>query len=988
MLLHDKIINILNSRKLMNKLTKILLLLFPIYWIYFIGFQYFTNYPGKLLNILNFSNLEFVFVSIIINFLVLKYNPFKIFTKNKTFQPETNGLIIAFLISISCLIAFLITGFKQEIISQNTLIYSTTAFLKSFLYTVLSTITVIFSTFTLGDLLLSKLFTKQNPLKYYLYSTAVGTISIVYLMFLIGNFGYLNKILVTGILILPIALNFKTSWKLFKTITIKKINLKNRFDNSYLLLLAAFLTLFSYVFLNLFKAFPVGWDSSSLYINISNLITQNQSLISGFEAYNWSIFTSIGLIVFENFPTTLFLSFLGGIWSLLMLFDISKRFLNEKQSLVLSFIIFTLPSFIFLSIIDQKTDLGFLFFGLTAVSLILDFINFKNKIKFLLFAGLISGFLFGIKYTALFIIIGLASVIFYSSLGLVGGIITLCLSLIFLFSFPILEIRALEFSQYFKTSIIATSILSLIISSVFLIKKKIGKELIFELLKNLSVFGFAIVIAFSPWIFYNYSTSKSTSINGILYGKSNVPNIDTNKINKEIVSKEDQLKQVNINPEVKTDTNISNQNTGVKEELGRYAGYEKDSFKLLSIFYDVNIGTNVKGPIVDIGIVLLTLLPLTGFLVLFLNLKERKKNVIISFLSLMFLAYLNISFLTAKGFSVCDQNIISCTLEKVNSIGVDINNIFTLSVFSYIFLPLFWFLTLISNYIDPVFAIFSTIVINFGLVFPIYLTEDKKVKALSIFLFSTLALWTILGFGIYWYSIVSFVLLFLAVFLNIEKINDKKYFLINGVFNLNIIKYFLVFWIIISFFSVFYVKSGTHLLESSFVKYITQSKSQIDTLELLNAAYKTGVEAVNKSQDSKVYKVGSFLQFFITNNNKRVLQDNQLDIFNSINLNINNKEAIAKALKDQGFEFIIYDLNTASIDKTSLKTLTKKVEKFENFLKDNNQLELISTDRRYADENGTNEVTSNGKVIKYSNKVFGNQKELLRPGSVAVYKIK
>ncbi len=614
------------------------------------------------------------------------------------------------------------------------------------------------------------------------------------------------------------------------------------------------MTVVSYVLLNLLKAFPVGWDSSSLYLNISNIISQNATLVSGFEAYNWSIFTSIGLIVFNNMPTTLTLSFLGGVWAMLMLFDISRRFLNEKQSLSLTFIVITLPSFIFLSIVDQKTDLGFLFFGLTAVSLILDYIGSKHKLRFLLLAGIISGFTFGIKYTALFLIISLVSAIFYSNLGILGAIIALCLSLLFLFSFPLLEVRALEFSQNFKNSILVISSIGLLSSLIFLIKKNIRKETIVVLIKHTVIFGLAMFLAFSPWMIFNYFSLKSLSINSLLYGKSNLPNLDVNKINKEIVGEQDNAELKNIAvKEVPSSNQTVSQNTGVKEELGRYAGYEKDSFKLFSIFYDVNIGTNIKGPIVDIGFIILALLPLTSFFVIFSKINGKKKSIQIVLTSLAFLSFLNLSFLMAKGFSGCDQNVIACSIEKINSNGFNTTNIFGLEILSYLFLPIFWVFTLISKYLDPVLAILSVLIIATGLILPLYFSVDRKIKALAVILFSTFVLWLILGFGVYWYGIVTFVLLFLAIFLNIEKIQGLKYFIPNSDFTLKLINYVLIFWMIISFFSVFNVKTGNHLLESSFVRYVLESRSQLDTLYLLNFSYRDSVVGINEFSESRAW---------------------------------------------------------------------------------------------------------------------------------------
>ncbi len=137
------------------------------------------------------------------------------------------------------------------------------------------------------------------------------------------------------------------------------------------------------------------------------------------------------------------------------------------------------------------------------------------------------------------------------------------------------------------------------------------------------------------------------------------------------------------------------------------------------------------------------------------------------------------------------------------------------------------------------------------------------------------------------------------------------------------------------------------------------------------------LEEMNKTE-SLVYKIGTGLTYFVKNNHTRLFEDNQLGSFNYMTKVYSDKTEITNALKFSGFEYIILDLNTVTIDKTTNRSLTQKYNNFLDYVTDNPTVQLINTNRvvEKTDPNTGNTQLYrglNGKVV------FG--------GSYAVFKL-
>ena len=97
-----------------------------------------------------------------------------------------------------------------------------------------------------------------------------------------------------------------------------------------------------------------------------------------------------------------------------------------------------------------------------------------------------------------------------------------------------------------------------------------------------------------------------------------------------------------------------------------------------------------------------------------------------------------------------------------------------------------------------------------------------------------------------------------------------------------------------------------------------------------------------KSKDV-IYRIGTFLKYFITENNNRLLEDSLVFVYDLYIYDENSIENTVSRMKKLWLKYLLVDLNAATIDKDPRRDLTRR---YENLLKvfNSNNLELIKTD--------------------------------------------
>lgn len=984
---------------MLKKITGFIFVFTAINWAIFVFLEFLRHHPLYYKSFVGFDYYALLFY---IPLLIILYLSF--FTKANWddfifAKPKLNGIILFVSSFFLSAILIYIYGNHVNLFETQGVIPSIFNFQMNYLILVGGIYFLSFVSYLIGEFFLQFIKIPSDGLKKYLYSILIGIFGLVTLSVFLGLFGVLRAYVLWPLLILIIGVRYKIAIEFVKKTLIENFISTDKIGLKNILLVSVLIFIATFFLMSLIRPFPIGWDDMGVYMNIANQIGKTGALVSGNNAYNWSLFMSLGFVLFNNTQIALGLSWLGGFLSLLALFSYSRNFLSVDKSLLVSVIFYTIPSIMFLSMSDMKVDLGLLFASLTILSIFTDWIQSKNPIvsniskndvKIFILIGLLLGFAFGIKYTTFIFIFAIFGALYGLFLGYIGVILIVAISLLGIFQ---MELYRFSSPDLFDSStILIIKIISLILILVsigYIYFKKIDKIALLHIFKLSIIIGIATFIGFSPWVIKNYSETKLLSTSGLLYGHMNTPVFDPTVVESEYL----QLNQI---PSSGTGDTISSTGTTLskdlnfpasaqKEEITRYLGYEEGSLRYITLPYDLVINPNIKNFIVDFGYFLILIFPLALLGMLW------KKNPYLATLVLIvsFVLLILIPFIGVVGSAGCKEGTMhyDCFAKSIAVYNNDANILvvayyFFFHLLSFVAIPLYNFLGSIAG-IWTIFIAGIITILPFTFLSKVY-KSNFKLFVLCIFLLIQMFLWMILGSGIYWYGMVGFVLIIpLSLILLLNNDQQSTY---DKVLN-KTLWVFIILWCIIGFFTIFSitVKDPKKPFNSQYMRYAIGEYTWIDSLSKVSPAYPHAIEVIN-ADDGKVYRIGTFISYFINNNQSRIFSDNQLSMFQSFYNKSKSKEEIASKLQIAGFKYLVVDLKTATIDDTKEKTLEKKYAGLEDFMSNNPKLRLISTDRIISDPiNGNFQIKDiNGETFRGK---YGFDGMILQEGGIAIFEI-
>ena len=279
-----------------------------------------------------------------------------------------------------------------------------------------------------------------------------------------------------------------------------------------------------FITLNFFenlRPIPKGYDGMTIYANLSFLLKEYGELVKGYGSYNYSLFSALGLILFDNPEFVLLTNFGFTILFLLSLFFLSKKFLNTPLSLLVVASTQAIPMINRMAFMQQKVETSLLFFSIILIALFWELIQ-EKKLSLVLLIGLLAGFLFGIKYPSIILVFALISALWYLKLGVLGVVGIGMWIAYFIIASKLDEFSGLSF--YHNESLILNRSLllgGLFIFIILLIQKK---DALLSTIKTSVLIGIVAGLSFIPWGIKHWQETKNMSINSLLYGKSQSPN--------------------------------------------------------------------------------------------------------------------------------------------------------------------------------------------------------------------------------------------------------------------------------------------------------------------------------------------------------------------------------------------------------------------------------------------------------------------------------
>lgn len=522
----------------MKKITKWAALLFSLFWLLFILMDYWQKHPVYSFAFKHFSFQGFVFFLLLlgtgVSWLVLKMG------KKGKMSFLFNGLsifILFLLISVTSVGAaynqiYPNDGFNGLKVIHVLMLIGGTALGIYFIF---------FMCYIAGgwfNRLIGLSLNKKGDQM--VLNLACGIMVVVMVMFLLGVFSLVRPLVLFPLFAVLVFFERKQALAFLKKTTMQPIKIKK---NLNVVGIGSFIGLVILIGFNLAAAcvpFPTGYDSLTFYANLSSLIHQNAGLVVGYQPYNWSLFMSLGYVLFGSSEICLALSMIGGVFSLWAMYYIGRNSLGMDQnySLLGLLLFYITQAVVVQSSGEFKIDLGLLFIYLSVVILLVhyfreiaawkkeDEIDKPDRIlnPMIVVIGLLSGFALAIKLTTLFFVFALVSSLWFvytKSRGF-AGVFLFCMFLVFLLKIDAASgLREYHMNVgYLQWGCLVAS-LCLLAGAFWEQKKNMIKAIRSTLV--FSVFFFLPVL---PWVTKNAMEVGSFSPQELLTGKPGAPEIN------------------------------------------------------------------------------------------------------------------------------------------------------------------------------------------------------------------------------------------------------------------------------------------------------------------------------------------------------------------------------------------------------------------------------------------------------------------------------
>ncbi|MCD5380395.1 hypothetical protein LR004_00555 [Candidatus Gracilibacteria bacterium] len=963
--------------------------------------NYYYGSETKGAHIENFDGYIAYILPMLFVYIIYKALSIFVSKKNVTLTPLRIALFFLVQLLFLSVLFFSYTGSVFGVAIGNGL----NLFFKILYFSILPVTIIIITTafgFKVLGSFLNSFKTKSKNYRF-ISSVGVGFFLFIFLLTLAGLIGLYNLYSVFIILLCFSILSYKQLLTLTQGIFTYEISLKNHEVNSKnilskiapkLLTAEFFFIVISLILsvnlISIMRPFPIGWDDLGAYMNYAHLMANSGSVGELGSMMSWQTFTGIGYL-FNNPTQAFFLNSVGGFVSVIVIILIISEIFKDKKKtfihlpLLAATLFISMPMIVFQQAKDMKLDAGLFFISITALYMLFEFYtNYrKNKeekkllsktevLKIFFIVGLLLGFTFTIKFTSLLFISAVFGVLFYTRLGILGffGYLSIYFAIFTAGGlWKMMNVIALDTPEI-KTNL---SIISLIVGIAFLITARIKTKKKFRrFIPRITSLFVGIIVAILPWGINNiYSTLSSDSnlgVSALISGKAERFDVDYSKI-----YSESELKTINSQTDLR---GLTSSGTTTNEDFGRYFGYEEGINNYVKLPWNLTMQNNQGGEFTTIGFLFLALLP-TVFLFLPFRRKVYSLGIygLIFFEILLFVIPVTNQFFTELMTSIhlpygyifilllalIPLIFFIPTLQKK-----DLSTLFKINLIFTIFYSLLWGVSAFGVVWYGVVMYFNFILmIIFGAYYLGSYKENEGEEKLQIKFFGSLVFLGIIGIYIFWS-------VFPHTFNNLKAAGYKEYKMgeitvaeasyifhpeyLSMLYNMNINSKKAQLFINDSIDSEQIMNIiKTNKLEDDIVglkQMLTQviQDERINDVVLKKSAYNSLQKIYKNISKPKpeyknttgIYRIGTFLKYHISENNKRLLEDSLITKFNTYIYDKNADVGIER-MKKLGINYLLVDLNAATIDQDPRHALTTRYEKLLSTFT-SSKLELVETD--------------------------------------------
>ena len=730
----------------------------------------------------------------------------------------------------------------------------------------------LFNLLILGRLLITKVigYTTENTLLLACFSIGVGSLALVAILWLIGLVALLKAPLIRILFFgLPLALYPQSVWWIKKMLE-KKIDVRFSPTNWHLLLAWILVSYVALNFFNVVRPFPIGWDDLGSYLNRPRLLASYGYFIPSMSQFQWEYLTSLGFLIFgyDSWIGSTFameINWAAGLISVLVVYAFARRLFGKGRGILSAMMYYFLPMTGHFSFADMKIDNASFFttaLGVMAVFAYLfpakdiDEARDTRDVKLLVIAGLMLGFSFAIKPTAILGIVMAASILvgaITGPLGFTGAIIG---------GFGLLQtFGAINMTEVFRRALIAQSAPATALAFTVLV---LGVGVVaFAIYKNQGVYRrfmvslgcliLGMTVALAPWMLNNMAIVFGYNLTGYI----------------------------------------------TAEDKAAYA-----AAAAAGVRGNFNVGT------------LLTANDTTGPQVF---LFQKEEVAAMGLASTVPVRYLPPELKLDPNHAACKSSARKEELDRYWGFGNGIGHYLGLAWRQVMNIDSFgYYVTLV-----PALLLFPLL-----LLLPYFWSDEGRwLRLLFVGTFVFFVQWSLAGNGVPWYGIG----MFLGFSIGLEALIAKA----PDVPNRSLFGFLITMSILICFANrLWQFDTQKNLFEYPLGK-VTASALREVTIPDYDDIRESVVSRHEVLKDTPyTYRIGTFISYFIPRNREIFpMADHQMNFFNCLNQE-GDHQLTLKRLRALGFNSIIFDTNTHTIEKDPNGSLHQKVAKFLDFAND------------------------------------------------------
>ncbi|PID84335.1 hypothetical protein CSB09_01555 [Candidatus Gracilibacteria bacterium] len=385
---------------------------------------------------------------------------------------------------------------------------------------------------------------------------------------------------------------------------------------------------FAIALISILRPMPIGWDDLGVYMNYPKIMAHNGNYLAGAAMFAWQLITGTGFLFANTASQAFFVNQIGGFLSVIVITAFLSLLLEQKGRkyficlpILLATVYYIMPMTVFQQAKDMKLDPALMFMSVTAMMTL--WYGLKALIKkedtraglsLIGIAGVLVGFAFGIKFTTLLLIVAGLGYIGYRTLGIFGFIGFWGL-FIAIFTAGNLWSRMFIWLPTENTTLI--QMITIGSAGIGLIGLLLGislhKKNTFPWLRGTIIFILGIGVSLLPWLIKNGSEAQvwkpgSHIISGLLSGSGGIFEYSYSHIYspEEIKIHKEKAKEFSA---------ITEDGKSNNEDFSRYFGQEEGLNNYIKLPTNLTVQKNQKGEFTDITYIFLLLVPIAGIFV-------------------------------------------------------------------------------------------------------------------------------------------------------------------------------------------------------------------------------------------------------------------------------------------------------------------------------------------------------------------------------------